>query len=182
MDIYELIRKRQSDRKYDSTRIPEREVLDRILDAARLSPSACNAQPWHFVVVDEPELSKRVASTLTSLVTGNMNKFAVQAPVHILVVEEPVNFSSRIGGILKNRHFAHIDIGLAVQNICLAATQEGLGTCIMGWLDEKKLQKLLGIPSSKKILLDISVGYSLEEPKGKTRKELEEIRSYNQYK
>lgn len=181
MDIYDLIATRQSDRKYDPNRRPERSVINRILEAARLAPSACNAQPWHFVVVDNPQKCNAIAQCLTSALTGSMNAFAAQAPVHILVVEEKPNLASRIGGIIKQRHFPHIDIGMAVQNLVLAATHEGLGSCIIGWLDEKKIQRLLGIPSSKPVLLDIALGYSLEEPKNKVRKPLTAISSYNQY-
>ena len=85
MDIYEIINHRQSDRQYDPERPVEPEKIRRILEAARIAPSACNAQPWHFIVVDEPELRNQVADAVASRILG-MNHFTKQAPVHILVV------------------------------------------------------------------------------------------------
>ena len=98
MDIYEIINHRQSDRQYDPERPVEPEKIRRILEAARIAPSACNAQPWHFIVVDEPELRNQVADAVASRILG-MNHFTKQAPVHILVVEERPNFTSGICGL-----------------------------------------------------------------------------------
>lgn len=180
-EFLELVQGRQSDRKFDPSRPVEREKIERILEAARLAPSACNAQPWHFIVVDEPELKNKVADAASAKLLG-MNHFTKQAPVHIVVVEESVNLSSGIGGWVKNKHFAHLDIGIAAAHIVLAARAEGLGTCILGWFDEKKMRSLLNIPSSKRILLDVVVGYSLQETRAKKRKDLNEIASWNTYK
>lgn len=177
-DIYELIAKRQSDREFDATRPVTQDKIARIIEAARLAPSACNSQPWRFVVVTEPEKCAQVADALTSM---GMNKFGSQAPVHIIVIEESPNFSARLGGWVKNKHFPLIDCGIATSNITLAATAEGLGSCILGWFDEKKLKKVLGIPKSKRILLDILIGYSLQPHRDKQRKSTEEIYSQNSF-
>jgi nitroreductase len=158
-DFLELASSRQSDRAYDKTRVVEREKLERILEAARLSPSACNAQPWRFVVVTDPELSVKVGKATAGL---GMNKFAKDAPVHILIVEDSANISSLLGSKIKDKHFPLIDIGIAAAHITLAAEAEGLGSCILGWFDEKELKKLLGIPSSKRLLLDITIGYPVK--------------------
>ena len=104
MDIYEIINHRQSDRQYDPERPVEPEKIRCILEAARIAPSACNAQPWHFIVVDEPELRNQVADAVASRILG-MNHFTKQAPVHILVVEERPNFTSGIGGLIKDKQF-----------------------------------------------------------------------------
>lgn len=181
MDILDLIRKRQSIRKYDTERLVETDKIDRIVEAARLAPSACNAQPWHFIVVDEPELKNKVAEAASARVLG-MNHFTKQAPVHILIIEEKVNFSSGIGGFIKDKNFAYVDIGIAAAHICLAAEAEGLGTCILGWFNESKMKKLLNIPETKRVLLDIVVGYPAEEIKPKKRKPIDEVVSYNTYK
>lgn len=180
MSIYDLIERRQSDRKYDTKKIPK-EVIERIVEAGRLAPSACNAQPWKFIVVDDEVKRLEVAEALTSGVTGPMNKFAASAPVLIVVVEESVNVASRIGGMILNQHFAHLDIGIATANMVLAATEEGLGTCIIGWCNEKKIRKTLGIPRGKRIPVVISIGHSLEEQKKKVRKAPEKVISYNEY-
>jgi nitroreductase len=177
-DFLELASSRQSDRAYDKTRVVEREKLERILEAARLSPSACNAQPWRFVVVTDPELSVKVGKATAGL---GMNKFAKDAPVHILIVEDSANISSLLGSKIKDKHFPLIDIGIAAAHITLAAEAEGLGSCILGWFDEKELKKLLGIPFSKRLLLDITIGYPVKEKRPKSRKAKDKVISYNKY-
>lgn len=177
-EIYQIIRKRQSDRSFDSSKRVEPEKIQRIIEAVRFAPSACNEQPWHFIVVDDDEKRMQVAGALASM---GMNKFASQAPVHIVVVEEAPNFTARLGGWVKNKHFPHIDCGIAAAHIILAATAEGLGSCILGWFDEKKIKKILGIPSGKRVLMDIVIGYSTHPYMDKTRKPLNEIMSKNKY-
>ena len=154
--------------------------IRRILEAARIAPSACNAQPWHFIVVDEPELRNQVADAVASRILG-MNHFTKQAPVHILVVEERPNFTSGIGGLIKDKQFPLLDIGIAAAHITLAATAEGLGSCILGWFDEKAVRKLLHIPDKKRVILDIVVGYSTQPLREKKRKSADEVISYNKY-
>ena len=177
-DFLQLAASRQSDRAYDMSRAVEPEKLERILEAARLSPSACNAQPWRFVVITDPELAVKVGKATAGL---GMNKFAKDAPVHILVVEESANITSLLGGKVKGKHFPLIDIGIAAAHISLAAEAEGLGSCILGWFDEKELKQLAGIPASKRLLLDIAIGYPVKEKRKKMRKPKEKVISYNQY-
>ena len=179
MDFLQLVMSRQSDRAYDKERSVEPEKLERILEAARLAPSACNAQPWKFVVVTDRELSRKVGKAAAGL---GMNKFAKDAPVHILVVEESANITSLLGGKVKDKHFHLIDVRIAAAHIVLAAESEGLGSCILGWFDEKEIKQLTGIPASKRLLLDIIVGYPLKEKRKKIRKVKEKVISYNGYK
>lgn len=179
MDFLQLVISRQSDRAYDRERSVEPEKLERILEAAHLAPSACNAQPWKFVVVTDRELSQKVGKAAAGF---GMNKFAKDAPVHILVVEESANITSLLGGKVKDKHFPLIDVGIAAAHIVLAAEDEGLGSCILGWFDEKEIKQLTGIPASKRLLLDIIVGYSLKEKRKKIRKAKEKVISYNGYK
>lgn len=181
MDFLELAKKRQSTRAFDTERSVPRAAIERIIESARLAPSACNAQPWHFIVVDEPELKNKVADAASARLLG-MNHFTKQAPVHIIVVEEKVNFSSGIGGMIKDKHFAYVDIGIAAAHICLAAEAEGLGSCILGWFNESKVKKLLNIPDSKRAILDIVIGYPAQELRPKKRKPTEEVVTYNTYK
>ncbi len=177
-DFLQLVASRQSDRAYDMTRAVEPEKLERILEAARLSPSACNAQPWRFVVITEPELSVKVGKATAGL---GMNKFAKDAPVHILVVEESMNITSFLGAKIKDKYFPLIDIGIAAAHITLAAESEGLGSCILGWFDEKEIKKLTGIPANKRLLLDITIGYPVKEKRKKSRKPENKVISYNHY-
>ncbi|MDR0938425.1 MAG: nitroreductase family protein [Mediterranea sp.] len=177
-DFLRLVTARQSDRAYDKSRPVEPEKLERILEAGRLAPSACNAQPWKFVVVTDPELAVRVGKATAGL---GMNKFAKDAPVHILVIEESANITSMLGGKVKDKHFPLIDIGIATAHLTLAAESEGLGSCILGWFDEKEIKRLLGIPASKRLLLDIIIGYPTKEKRKKIRKPAEKVITYNRY-
>lgn len=181
MDFLKFVSTRQSDRAFDPNRPVEKEKIDRILEAARMAPSACNSQPWHFVVVDNPELRDKVADATSARALG-MNHFTKQAPVHILLVEEKVNLSSGIGGWIKQKDYAQLDLGIVSAHIALAAHSEGLGSCILGWFDEPKMRQLLHIPKNKRVWLDIVIGYSTQPLREKKRKRLQDIASYNVYK
>lgn len=152
--------------------------MERVLQAACLAPSACNAQPWKFVVVDDPELAVKVGRATAGL---GMNKFAKDAPVHILIVEESMNITSYLGAKIKDKYFPLIDIGIAAAHITLAAESEGLGSCILGWFDEKEIKKLVGIPAGKRLLLDITIGYAAKPKRKKSRKPLEKVVTFNHY-
>jgi nitroreductase len=181
MDFLQFVSTRQSDRAFDPERPVEKEKLDRILEAARMAPSACNAQPWHMIVVDDPKLKNRVADATSTRALG-INHFTKQAPVHILLVEEKVNLSSGIGGWVKQKDYAQMDLGVVAAHIVLAAHAEGLGSCIVGWFDEEKMRELLSIPDSRRVWLDIVIGYSTQALRSKKRKSKEEIVSYNKYR
>jgi nitroreductase len=177
--MLELILSRQSDRKYSDKPV-EKSKLDRIIEAGRMAPSACNSQPWKFIVVDEPDLVLKVAETASAKLLG-MNSFVSQAPVILAVIREQPNFSSKVGSTIKKKDYSLIDIGIASENICLQAKAEGIGSCIIGWFDEKMLKKLLGVPPSKRIELIITLGYPLGDQREKKRKPTEMTVSYNKY-
>jgi nitroreductase len=181
IQFLEILNRRQSVRSY-ADRPVEKEKLERCLEAARIAPSACNSQPWKFIAVDEPELKNKVAQ-FTGAGLLPMNRFAVQAPVLVVVVRESANFTSKVGTILKGKPYPLMDIGMATLQFCLQATAEGLGTCIMGWFNEQKVRKTLHIPSSKHAELIIAVGYAAENYplRAKARKNLTEIFSSNRY-
>ena len=176
MKFSELVAKRQSDRKYKSQPV-KRELITECLEAARLAPSACNSQPWKFIVIDDPDLLKEVAIAAAGM---GMNKWAKEAPVIVAVTLEKMNFTARIGSVIKDKEYSLLDVGIAVEHFCLQAAELGLGTCIMGWFDEKKVKTLLGI-SKKRIPLLISLGYPDTETRKKSRKSLEDMSSWNQY-
>ncbi|MDP4209731.1 MAG: nitroreductase family protein [Bacteroidota bacterium] len=179
--LLELFSRRQSVRAYDSSKPVEAEKLLRCIEAARIAPSACNAQPWKFIVVDNPELKNKLAD-LTSSKLLSMNHFTKQAPVHVVVVREKANFTSTVGQVLKDKEYPLIDIGIATIQFCLQATVEGVGTCILGWFDEKGVRKLLNIPRNKRVELVITVGYAAsDEIRRKIRKDTSEILSFNGY-
>jgi len=178
MDFLELAGRRQSDRGYMDKPL-EHEVIERCLEAGRLAPSACNSQPWFFVVVDEPQLRSQVADKLHDMV---MNKFVVTAPVLVAVVAETPGLIPRLAGSLKGKPYYLIDIGMAVENICLQAAAEGVGSCVLGWFDEQGVKKLLGIPKEKRVPLVITLGYpDKQETREKVRKPPAKTWSYNGY-
>lgn len=178
-DFLRLVSARQSDRAYDRDKPVEPEKLERILEAARLAPSACNAQPWKFVIITDSQLAQAVGRATAGL---GMNKFAKDAPVHILVVEESANITSMLGGKVKGKHFPLIDIGIAAAHITLAAESEGLGSCMLGWFDEREIKRLVGIPASKRLLLDITIGYPTKGKQKKSRKSIDKVVTHNGYK
>ena len=181
MDFLELVRRRQSVRAYDPTRTVEPEKLDRCVEALRLAPSACNAQPWKLVIVNDPDLRKKVAESASSKWLG-FNHFTNQAQVLVVIVREDPNFTSKLGTVLKDKPYTIIDIGIATAHFCLQAASEGLGTCIMGWFDEPAVKKVLGIPKKKRAELIITLGYpAKEEIRQKIRKGVGEMCSYNGY-
>lgn len=181
MDFYELIKIRQSVRRYASKPV-EPEKIKQLIEVVRLAPSASNSQPWKLIIVDEPVLKDKVARATFSSAIG-FNKFSVEAPViAVLVIEKP-GLITQIGGSVKNREFPLIDIGIAAEHFCLQAAEMGLGTCMMGWFNEKKMKELLRIPRTKRIGLIISLGYAPDDYKlrEKIRKPMEEIGSFNSY-
>jgi len=180
MNFLELVAKRQSVRGYLDKPV-EPEKIKRCLEAARLAPSACNAQPWKFIVVNDPELKNKIAEQ-TSTRFLSMNHFTRQAPVMVVVVRELPNLTSAIGTVIRNKEYTLMDVGIATAHFCLQATAEGLGTCILGWFNENKVKKLLGIPRHKRAELIICAGYPADDKiREKIRKPLEEISSWNKY-
>lgn len=175
----DLVKTRQSVRSYLDKPVEE-EKLQRILEAARLAPSACNAQPWKLIVVDDYEKRMAIAEASSSRILP-INHFVRQAPIQIVIVEERENFIAKLGGYARNKHYPPIDIGIVAAHICLAATDEGLGSCIIGWHDEKKIKKILDIPNGKRVMVIILLGYSKQPLRTKHRKSLSEVVSYNKY-
>jgi nitroreductase len=178
--IIDAIRNRQSVRGYTDQPVA-REKIERCLEAARLAPSACNSQPWRFVVVDDPGLRPQVAVRLSDVIMQG-NRFAASAPVLVAVIAQKPNLTARIGAFLKNKPYYLIDLGIAAEHFCLQAAAEGLGSCMLGWFDEPAVRKLLAVPSNKRIPLVITLGYPASgEIRPKVRKTIDEIRTYNRW-
>ncbi len=182
MDFKDLIYKRQSDRRYLPDKMIEEDKLMRILEAGRLAPSASNSQPWTFIVVDDPQLKDEVAKATHGKLIG-INKWVIQAPLLIVMVIEKPKITTQIGGTIKNKEYPLIDIGIAAEHMCLQAAEEGIGSCMLGWYDEKRIKKLLNIPKRKTIGLVISFGYTPQDYKvrNKIRKNFEQIVKRNKY-
>jgi nitroreductase len=181
MEFSELVKIRQSVRQYRQQPVA-RELLDKLVEAVRLAPSASNTQPWKLIVVDDPELRLKVAQATFSKIVA-FNRFALEAPViAVLVIEKP-GFITQVGVLLKKRQFSLIDIGIAASHFCLQAAELGLGTCILGWFDERKIQRLLRIPAGRRIGLLVTLGYAAEgyPLREKSRKSPDLMSRYNSY-
>jgi nitroreductase len=134
-------------------------------------------------VVDEPSLRDEVATATESQVL-RMNSFVREAPVLIVVVREKSNFTSRAGDLIKQKDYSVIDIGIATASMVYQAAAEGLGTCIIGWVNDRRIRKVLSIPSSGKVELVISVGYTDNRLRDKSRKSPAspgDVITYNRY-
>ncbi|MDP3461380.1 MAG: nitroreductase family protein [Bacteroidales bacterium] len=181
MNFSELITKRQSVRHYADREV-ELEKIIQCIDAARLAPSASNSQPWTFVVVREEPLRNQVAEACSGPLK-TFNRFVNEAPVIVVMVIEKPKAITELGGRIKKKDYPLFDIGIAAEHFCLQAAELGLGTCMLGWFSEKKIQKLLHIPPKKTIGLVITLGhtppdYPLRE---KIRKPLEKVLRFERY-
>jgi len=180
-DFMTLARTRRSVRSYQSRPV-EREKLEDLAEALRLAPSASNQQPWRIVFVDKVGLKDRVAAA-TYGPTSGFNRFTPGAPVLAVIVIEPPRLLNQIGAALKRRQYPLIDIGIAAAHLCLRAVELGLGTCMLGWFDERKIKKLLGVPGRRRIGLVVTIGYPAGETPvaDKKRKGIDEVRAFNSY-
>lgn len=174
MNFLEIAEKRQSCRKYDPQKEVESEKLERILKAAQLSPSACNGQPYHLTVC-KGEIAKEVAKATKGM---GINAFSDQAPILIVISEEPYVKSAALGAKLKGNDYRSIDIGIVAAYITAQAQSEGLATCILGWLDSDKICEICSLKNPVRLV--ITLGYADENDKlrEKKRKDLNELVSY----
>lgn len=170
MNFLEIAKTRQSCRSYDESRCIEQEKLDAILEAAQLSPSACNGQPYKITVC-RGQAAKDVAAATTGM---GLNKFASQAPVLLVLSEMPYVKSAALGAKLKNNDYRSIDIGIAAAYITAEAAVQGLGSCILGWLDDQKIRSICGLEYPVRLV--ITLGYAKDETiRAKKRKDLSEL-------
>jgi nitroreductase len=160
MDFAAIINTRRSVRAYADRPIPEA-VLGRVLEAARLAPSARNRQPWRFVVVKD-------AATRGQLATmANSQLFVAQAPVVIVCCGK--RYSHRSSWIGDNLYL--VDLGIAIEHLALAARHEGLGTCWIGAFQDQPIKKLLGVPADYDVVMLLPVGYPASEDQFNTATE-----------
>ena len=172
MDFSELCQHRQSCRDFTGQPV-EHEKLVNCVEAARMAPSGCNSQPWRFVVVETPGLVQEVSKCTMQM---GINEYTSKAGAFIVVMEEHAVLMPSLRKILDSQYFAKGDVGAASISICLAAAEQGLGTCILGIFDREKLCQVLDIPAEKRISVVIAVGYpSSDKIRPKIRKPLEEI-------
>ncbi len=181
MALLDLLKHRKSIRDF-LDRPVERKKIMMCLEAARLAPSACNSQPWKFIVVDDRQLKDKLGDAAFRGIYS-MNSFCKMAPVIVVVVSEKSKFLARIGGMFRGTKYYLIDIGVAIEHFVLQAEDLGLGTCWIGWFNERAVKSVLEIPHRKKIDILVALGYYDRE---KTRSEhsrepIDKIASFNSY-
>jgi nitroreductase len=164
MNFNEIAQNRYSCRSYDAERQVEDEKIRAIFESTVLSPSACNSQPYHFTVC-KGEKAKDVAKATQSM---GMNKFTNDAPVMIVISEGNYNQTAAIGAKVKGNDYRSIDIGIATAYLTAEAAAQGLGTCILGWFDDKKIRKICGIETPVRLV--VSLGYAKEGSEAPTKK------------
>lgn len=171
MNFTEIAKNRQSCRKYNPERAVEEEKLAAILASARLSPSACNGQPYHITVC-RGESADRVAKAVMGM---GMNKFAADAPILMVISEEDYVATAALGAKVKGNDYRSMDIGILAAYITAEAEAQGLSTCILGWLDDQKIREICGL--SKPVRLVITLGYAADGDKlrDKKRKDIDSL-------
>ena len=174
MNFYEVAIGRQSCRSYDSGRGVEKEKLDAVLESARLSPSACNGQPYH-VTVCTGESAKKVAKATQGM---GMNRFADDAPIMLVISEMPYVKSAALGAKLKGNDYRSIDIGILSAYITAEAAAQGLGSCILGWFDDGKIREICGLGGAVRLVIPLGYAKEGDPLRKKTRKALDELVSF----
>ncbi len=173
----DLVRKRYSCRSYINKSI-QREKIERCLEAARLAPSACNSQPWRFIVVEAGSLKDKLCKKAFSGIYS-MNGFVAGAPVLVVVIREASKCVTRLGGLVRGLDFALVDIGIASEHFVLQATEEGLATSWIGCFDSDAVKSILGLPKKVRVDILISLGYPALQTNGvKDRKDIKEIAEF----
>ncbi len=170
MNFMEIAQNRQSCRCYDAGRAVEQEKLTAVLEAVRLAPSACNGQPYHLSVCTG-EKAKAVARACMGM---GMNKFAIDAPVLIVISEEPYVRTAAAGAKLKGNDYRSMDIGIAAAYLTAEAAAQELGSCMLGWLDDRKIRDLCSLEHPVRLV--ITLGYAKDEKlRPKKRKDLAKL-------
>jgi nitroreductase len=177
--VLEIIKKRYSVRKY-SPKPVEEEKIKLILEAARLAPSSENSQPWHFFIVKDREKIEKIAKAMPLKTDLFINQFIAKAPVLIVACAANVPLIQRIIAPVIHLDWYKIDVAIALEHMVLTACELGLGTCWIGWFDEKKIKKILGMPKKHKVIELLTLGYPAEGflPRTKMRKAMEEITTF----
>ena len=171
MDFLEIAKARQSCRAYDENKMVEPEKIQAILEAAQLSPSACNGQPYHLTVC-YGEVATQVEKATMSM---GMNKFATQAPVAIVISEKPYVKSAAVGAKVKGNDYRSIDIGIAAAYLTAEATAQGLSTCILGWFDDEKIRELCNLEEPVRLVIILGYAKADDPLRTKKRKSYEEL-------
>ena len=174
MNFMEIAENRQSCRSYDSARDVEPEKLDAILRAAQLAPSACNGQPYKITVC-RGQAAEEVAMATRGM---GLNKFAVQAPIQLVISEMPYVKSAALGAKVKGNDYRSIDIGIVTAYITAEAAAQGLATCILGWLDDGCIRKICDLDAPVRLVITLGYASADDKLRSKKRKDFSELVAY----
>jgi len=167
MEFMEVVRQRRSVRQYRPDPVPS-EKIDYVLEAARLAPSWANGQCCTFLVVSDPRVKHELAQA--------GNEWIEQAPVIIVACADP-----KLSGVKNDQPYYLLDVGIAMEHLVLAATEQGLGTCWVGWFSEDRARAALGVPDGVRVVASTPLGFPNEERAARPRKSLAELVRVNQW-
>ena len=154
----------------------EKEKIEKILEAVRLAPSACNGQPYHLTVC-KGETREKVAHAVMGM---GMNPFAKDAPVLIVLSEEDYCRTAAVGAKLKKNDYRSLDIGIAVAYLTAEAETQGLSTCILGWLDDNKIRQTLALTHPARLVVALGYAKKGEKKREKKRKSMDELVTFSE--
>ncbi|UCF06955.1 MAG: nitroreductase family protein [bacterium] len=174
-EFIELVRKRRSIRSYRSEPVP-REKIELCIEAARFAPTACNTQSWRFIVVEGELKVRLVKEALGGVIVPN--RFALQAPVIVVIAVDMNLVTHRLGGGLKGIDYHMIDTGIAGEHFVLQAAELDLGTCWIGWFNKKAVKRLLGLSRGWEVTAMITLGYPASVPPDKKRKSVSDVSDF----
>lgn len=178
MNFCDLVAHRRSVRRYGPDPVA-RELIETCLEAARMAPSACNSQPWFFHVVDGPRRPALAEAMNSGLYGRGINTFIAQAPVLIAVEAlRRERLAPWLAGIVRRLRYETLDVAIAVDHLTLQAAELGLGTCWIGWFNEKAVKKVLGLPRGSHIDVMVTLGWPADRRTPKSRKSLDAMRGY----
>ncbi len=172
VEVSEAIKVRRSIRKYKSTPISD-ETLRKVLGAARLAPSANNAQPWKIIIVRDEEMKLKLAQVC------NNKSWMAEAAVILVACGIPDDADAYMGGYMNS---FPVDVAIALDHLVLAAVSEGLGSCWIGHFNEDKIKEMLDVPDDARVVALLPLGYPDEEKEPVGRKHLSELVCYDKYK
>jgi nitroreductase len=180
MDLMEAIRGRRSIRKFKSDPIPE-EVLQKVMEAVRWSPSWANTQCWEIIVVKDPKIKSELATALPK--TNPALSSMTEAPlVIVLCGKKGVSGFKKGEAVTVKGDWLMFDTGIAMQTLCLTAHSLGLGTVVVGMFDQKKAEEILGVPQDAEVVAMTPLGYPAAEGSAPKRKEPSEFIFYEKYR
>ena len=174
MNFSEILFARQSCRKYDPAREVEEDKLARVLEAGRLAPSACNGQPYFFTVC-RGESARAVAKAVSGM---GMNRFAHDVPAFIVISERPYVATAALGAKAKGNDYRSMDIGIAASHLVCAACEEGLSSCILGWLDDQRLREICDLDAPVRLVIALGYAHPDDTLRQKKRKSASELIAY----